>query len=193
MLNFSQSYCDRAKHILFATQTLIAKDGIQNISMHKVARQAKISVGSIYLHFKDKEDLLNQLLHFLFLKYHQHLLQYYDTNLSFYEQYCQFWKGHWIFLQKNPDAVINIYQYEALPQYHDLCRYCTDGKNLAYNVFIMRGKQDNIIINLPTNIIYSLSLKVLTGLAYSNIVEKREYDEKALEKVMNCTWKAIIN
>ncbi|MDP8079184.1 TetR/AcrR family transcriptional regulator [Phocoenobacter skyensis] len=193
MLNFSASYSDMATRILFATQTLIAKDGIQNISMHKVAKQAGISVGTIYLHFKDKEDLLNQLIHFLFLQYHRHFLQNYDPKLPLYEQYCQFWKSHWLFLQQNPDAVINIYQYEALPQFHKLCRYCSEAEHLPYNRFITQGKQQQAIVNLPTEIIYTLSLQVLTGIAYSQIVENKRYDEKILEDVMNCTWKAITN
>ncbi|MDP8034522.1 TetR/AcrR family transcriptional regulator [Pasteurella atlantica] len=192
MLDLSISYSDMAQRILIATNTLIAKESVQHISMHKVARQAGISVGTIYLHFKDKDDLLNQMLCFLFQKYHQYISQNFNIKLPLYEQYCQFWKNQWAFLQQHPNAVINMHQYEALPQFHTLCRYCSEAEDLPYNLFIAEGKKQNIIADLPIEVIYSLSLEIATKLAYSQIVENKHYDPQILEDVINRTWKAII-
>ncbi|WP_370598272.1 TetR/AcrR family transcriptional regulator [Plesiomonas shigelloides] len=52
---------DTRQQILQATEVVLATHGFQGLSMHKVAREAGIATGTIYCHFKDKEDLLVQL------------------------------------------------------------------------------------------------------------------------------------
>ena len=47
--------------ILKAADVLMAREGVQNLSTHKIAKEAGVSVGTIYLYFKDKETLLKQL------------------------------------------------------------------------------------------------------------------------------------
>ncbi|MDG6882704.1 Uncharacterized HTH-type transcriptional regulator HI_0893 [Phocoenobacter uteri] len=174
-----------------ATQTLIAKEGISKVSTHKVAKQAGISVGTIYLYFKDKEDLLNQLIHFLFQQYNECLSQNYDSKLPIIEQYDQFWTNHWGFLQKYPDAVMNIHQYEALPQFREVCRAYSEIPDLPYHLFVFQGKKENVIADLPIDIIYELTLQVATSIAYSQIVDNKQYDDGVLEDVKKRTWKAI--
>ncbi|MBS9783284.1 MAG: TetR/AcrR family transcriptional regulator [Pasteurella sp.] len=191
MLDFSKSYSDMAQRILIATQTLIANEGLSKVSTHKVAKQAEISVGTIYVHFKNKDDLLNQLIYFLFQQHNLHLSQNYDPKLPLAEQYNQFWENHWAFLQKYPDAVVNMYQYEALTQLNGICQDYVEMPDLPYHLFISQGKKEKIIADLPIEIIYELTLQVATSIAYTQIMDKKQYGIDVLDKVKKCTWKAI--
>lgn len=49
------------QRILSATAELIIKDGLQNLSMRNIAKEAGIASGTLYLYFKTKEDLLHGL------------------------------------------------------------------------------------------------------------------------------------
>ena len=40
---------------------LIVKQGFDGLSMHKLAKAASVSVATIYIYFKDREDLIQQL------------------------------------------------------------------------------------------------------------------------------------
>ncbi|MDG6464881.1 TetR/AcrR family transcriptional regulator [Glaesserella parasuis] len=73
--------------ILNATDRLMAKEGVQNLSTHKIAKEAGVSVGTIYLYFKDKETLLNQLVLYLFNTFHSAVDREYDPDLPLFEQY----------------------------------------------------------------------------------------------------------
>ena len=53
-----QSETDMTELIFAATERLMARDGLNNLSMHKIAKEAKISAGTIYLYFKNKDDFL---------------------------------------------------------------------------------------------------------------------------------------
>ncbi|MDE4010405.1 TetR/AcrR family transcriptional regulator [Glaesserella parasuis] len=59
----------------------MAKEGVQNLSTHKIAKEAGVSVGTIYLYFKDKETLLNQLVLYLFNTFHSAVDREYDPCL----------------------------------------------------------------------------------------------------------------
>lgn len=68
-----QSDKDMAEQILVATEQLIADRGLQNLSMQKIAKQAKISAGTIYLYFESKDKLLEQLARRVFTLFNQEL------------------------------------------------------------------------------------------------------------------------
>ena len=54
-----QSETDMTELIFAATERLMARDGLDNLSMHKIAKEAKISPGTIYLYFKNGAVLDN--------------------------------------------------------------------------------------------------------------------------------------
>ncbi len=53
---------ERSQAILKAAETLFAREGYHQTSMEQIADLAEVSVGTVYVYFKNKEDLLIQLL-----------------------------------------------------------------------------------------------------------------------------------
>ena len=45
-----------------AVEEIIAKDGIEGLTMSRLAEQAGIAKGTIYLYFKDKKDLIQSAM-----------------------------------------------------------------------------------------------------------------------------------
>ncbi len=52
----------RYQTILRAAETLFAREGYHKAGMERIADMAEVSVGTVYFYFKNKEDLLIQLL-----------------------------------------------------------------------------------------------------------------------------------
>src|SRR2546423_12569208 len=48
--------------ILMAARQIFVRDGYENFSMRKLAQRIEYSPGSIYLHFKNKEELFDSLV-----------------------------------------------------------------------------------------------------------------------------------
>lgn len=48
---------DTQAQILSATLLLFTRQGYFNTSVHDIARESEVSIGSIYHHFKDKEGV----------------------------------------------------------------------------------------------------------------------------------------
>ena len=66
LIYMRQSETDMTELIFAATERLMARDGLDNLSMHKIAKEAKISPGTIYLCFKNKDELLEQFARRIF-------------------------------------------------------------------------------------------------------------------------------
>lgn len=56
-----QNKTDLRNEILDAAREMFAAEGYQNVSMRKIADKIGYSATTIYLHFKDKNDLLHQI------------------------------------------------------------------------------------------------------------------------------------
>lgn len=61
-----QAKTDLAEQIFSATDRLMAREGLNQLSMHKLAKEANVAAGTIYLYFKNKDELLEQFAHRVF-------------------------------------------------------------------------------------------------------------------------------
>lgn len=182
---------DVALRILKAADELMAREGMHNLSTHKIAKEAGVSVGTIYLYFKDKETLLNQLVFYLFGLYQAHMKRVYDPNLPLFQQYQSLWRATLQFMQENPTALTNVHQYESLPSYRTLVRSCIDGADLIWNKFISSGKKQGIIIDLDQHILYALTMSVAWEIMQQQMILEQTYSDEVIDEIILRTWKAI--
>ena len=83
----SKTKLDVSEQIFDATDRLMAKEGLHHLSMHKLAKEAGIAAGTIYLYFKSKDELLAQFARRVFNKFVVAIEEGFDENQSFFEQY----------------------------------------------------------------------------------------------------------
>lgn len=184
-------YNEVALRILKATDSLMAAEGMHNLSTHKVAKAAGVSVGTIYLYFKDKEALLNQLVIYLFDSFERFLHSRSDTSLPLFEQYRSLWLAGWSFMQQNPNVVQNMHQYEALPTFRSMLLACTNAEDHSWNVFIKRGQEEGVLSSLPPQVLLSISVRTAWELMYVQLLREENYGDEVIEEVIQRTWKAI--
>jgi len=89
----------RYQTILKSAETLFAREGYHKASMERLADMAEVSVGAVYFYFKNKEDLLVQLLDeigFLlrstlgqaFTEYGSTMEGFKQAGYAFFEDFC---------------------------------------------------------------------------------------------------------
>ena len=64
---------------------LVVKDGLEGFSMQKLAKAAGVSPATLYIYYKDKDDLITSIGREIGSKFSQVVLQDFDPNLSFSE------------------------------------------------------------------------------------------------------------
>lgn len=191
MFKPSVPHNDVALRILNATDCLMAEYGVQYLSTHKIAKQAGVSVGTIYLYFKDKDDLLNQLVLYLFDQFNQAMALEYDESLPLFEQYKRQWQAYFSFMQQHPNTVKNMHQYESLPQFQQLLRQCVDSQAWAWDRFVRAGQAQGVIAPLPPYVLFAMSLRMARDLLYHQFSLEIRYEQALLDEVILRTWKAI--
>lgn len=180
-----------AIRILQAADALMARDGVQNLSTHKIAKEAGVSVGTIYLYFKDKDELLNQLVMYLFNEFHGCFEGKLDLSLSPFEQYCQLWRITWQFVRENPRVVQNKHQYEALPGFREMILKCQNSEEMAWSRFLKAGQAQGVILPLPVYVLSTMSMSVVWELIYTEMLRDERFSDAVIDEVIARTWKAI--
>ncbi|HHF4311732.1 TPA: TetR family transcriptional regulator [Haemophilus influenzae] len=168
-----QAKTDLAEQIFLATDRLMAKEGLDRLSMHKIAKEANVAAGTIYLYFKNKDELLEKD---------------FDESKPFFEQYRQMWKNIWYFLQENPTILSNLKQYESLPNFKDICK---NVKNCRWDLFCDQAKKAGLLAELSEDILFLLSLKTAINLASDAKFIDFDLKPEILESVIERSWRAI--
>ena len=184
-----QSETDMTELIFAATERLMARDGLNNLSMHKIAKEAKISAGTIYLYFRNKDELFEQFAYRVFAMFMATLEKDYDETMSFFEQYRRMWWNIWYFLKEHPTILTNLNQYQSLPNFIEVCKKMTI--NSRWELFCKKAQQAGILAILPNHLLFLLSLKsaviIASELKFFDVV----LTEDILESIIERSWRAI--
>src|SRR5438132_1031154 len=89
---------------------MVVKDGIEGFSMQKLARAASVSPATIYIYFKDKEDLILQLCRDASNKMAEITLKNFDPSMTFEEGLKTQWVNRAKYCLKYPQEVHFIEQ-----------------------------------------------------------------------------------
>ncbi len=183
-----QSDIDMTEHIFMAIDHLMAKEGLHSLSMHKIAKAAKISPGTIYIYFKCKEELLEQFAQQVFARFQRALEKNHDDRQPFFEQYRQMWWNIWHFLLENPNILLNMHQYQSLPGFDKVIK---SWDRSHWTLFCERAQQAGEVCDLPINILFALGLESAIKIAWKQIYFKETFSVELLESVIQRTWCAI--
>lgn len=81
---------------------MIVKTGFDGLSMHKLAREAGVSPATIYIYFKDREDLILQLCISEVEKMIRITFEGFDPNMGFAEGLRVQWRNRAKYLLEHP-------------------------------------------------------------------------------------------
>lgn len=183
---------EMSRHIFAATEKLIASVGLSNLSMQKIAKEAGISAGTIYIYFKSKDELLMSLANDLFQRFSNVLSESLDPTLSFFEQYRNMWLALWRYLRANPDFVRNIHQYEALSNFYNAARDYRESEHNIWRNFIKKAQKAGVVNNLSDDILFILSIDTVLRTASCEINSNVHYDDHIVEQIIQCSWDSIL-
>lgn len=184
----SKTKLDVSEQIFDATDRLMAKEGLHHLSMHKLAKEAGIAAGTIYLYFKSKDELLAQFARRVFNKFVVAIEEGFDESQSFFEQYRKMWWNIWHFLQENPTILLNMNQYRSLPEFIETCK---ETEHSCWEQFCLKGQAANVLADLDPQMLFLLSLKTAIVLASDIKFLGTAVTDAMLESVIERSWRAI--
>ena len=83
----------------------IVRDGFQGFSMNKLAKACSISVATLYIYYKDKDDLIQKIGGKMALKFFSGTVKDFSPDMSFEEGLWKQWENRAAFTMKYPKEV----------------------------------------------------------------------------------------
>ncbi|QLB14811.1 AcrR family transcriptional regulator [Mannheimia granulomatis] len=179
---------EMVNRILSATEVLIVREGLQNLSMRNIAKEAGIASGTLYLYFKTKDDLLHSLTGQFFDRYCRKMDLVFNPKLDLFEQYKLAVRRKWAFLLDNLELA---HQWKAILGFDELVRNEINNKKSFWNEFATECKKQKIIADLPNELLYSLSIGTIVDILYLQRFNSTLHFEEYLDEIILRTWKAI--
>ena len=179
------------KDLIFkATLKLITENGLHATPMSKVAKEAGVAVGTIYLHFKNKEDLINQLYLNLKTQSVEALTANLNSALSVKDGVELVWNNGLADRLEEPARFRFMQQYTNSPYIENVTR--EEGIKLFSQIIQLwhQGKSEKIIRDLDDLVIYAMLFSPLDALAKQHL--QGQFDlEKTRKEVFQSCWNAI--
>lgn len=149
---------DENKETLIREQAiaLIVQEGFDGLSMQKLAKAANLSASTIYIYFKSREDLLNQVYLAVDEIFAKEVLKNFDPAMSFEEGLWQQWKNRYKYIQKYPLHYHFSEQFRSSP----LIKH-QDIKESPFRVAMQQFTKNAIlrkeIVDMPPEILWAMA------------------------------------
>jgi TetR/AcrR family transcriptional regulator, multidrug resistance operon repressor len=96
---------DKEKLVKTTAMAQIVAEGFQGFSMNKLAKACSISVGTLYIYYKDKDDLIQKIGAEIALKFFTGTVNNFSPTMSFEEGLWKQWENRAAFTMKYPREV----------------------------------------------------------------------------------------
>ncbi len=176
---------------------MIVKVGFDGLSMQKLAKAADVSPATIYIYFKDREDLIIQLWTGEMEKMAVATLEGFDPEMSFEEGLRLQWMNRAKYSMENQLSTHFMEQIKYSP-YENLCRKKMNKKFIsAMGDFAHNAIRRKELVKLPLEVYWSVAYAPLYQLVKMHMTGKGlagepfVLDEKMMEQTLQLVLKAL--
>jgi TetR/AcrR family transcriptional repressor of multidrug resistance operon len=174
----------------------IARKGIEGLSMQKLAKDAGVSPATIYIYFKNREDMLGQLYLLVEHTFTKAMLKGFDPEMSFREGLWLQWKNRLRFVEKHPHYQKFFEQFTTSPCGPDERSQMLEFKK-AMRTFVLRAQERGEIVKLQPELFWSIAYGPFYSLLRFHTGEKVMMNkdfrltETSMRKVFACVLAAL--
>lgn len=182
---------DKRDAILKATLLLVNSNGFHAAPMSKIATEAGVSAGTIYLYFQSKEDLVNTLYRELKAKFASKSFVGFSADAPVKKGFEVIWRNILSYKLTDPDEAAFLEQCDNTPMVTNDSREA--GLKSVQPLFDLweRGQQEGIIKPMCRNMLYAFSLFPIIYFAKAYSKSGKELTDEAIQAAFNASWDAI--
>ena len=175
---------------------MAVQDGFDGLSMQKLAKAAGVSPATIYIYFKDRDDLILQLWLQEVKKMVDATLEGFDPEMRFDEGLKIQWLNRAKFCMENPTSMHFLEQIKYSP-YHEAFAKKMDNTFLkAMSEFVRHAISRKEVVKLPIEVYWSVAFAPLYQLVKMHMSGRglRGGPEKFVlhDKIINQTLKLVL-
>ena len=147
----------KEKRIRIKAMELIVREGFDGLSMHKLAKAASVSVATIYIYYKDREDLILSLCKEESIRMADAALKDFDPYMSFDEGLKIQWRNRAAFWLKNPVEAQFLERMRHSPYHEKIVVFLKKDFIDAMRLFVSNAQKNNQLIKLPIDVFWCMA------------------------------------
>ncbi|WP_163133453.1 TetR/AcrR family transcriptional regulator [Agarivorans sp. Alg241-V36] len=181
---------DKRIRILIAAETLINQSGLEAVSIHRVAKQAKVATGTIYLYFKDKDELMAELHDRNLRLFAEAFLSGVENAQSLQERHRRLWLNALHYHQENVNVQRLWVHLETLPKnahHKALIQELFEPVKL----FFRSGVEQGCFKPLPSEMLYALAFGQILEICRFSYLREVEFTKQDMDAALLASWDAI--
>ncbi|TAE73609.1 MAG: TetR/AcrR family transcriptional regulator [Bacteroidetes bacterium] len=177
-------------HIFEASRNVVIKVGFNGLKMADVAKESNLATGTLYLYFKNKEDLINQTYLSTKKNIAEILLFDKNENLSFEQAFKKMWLAYFHFCKQFPAKILFVEQFLYSGFLDE--KILEEAENFfePLNNFLKFGIDNHLLKNIDYTILKAQLTGAIHEIIKINIKQKKELTEKEIDICFEMAWQA---
>jgi len=182
---------DKRQAIFDATMKLVSQHGFHRTSMSMIIRESGVCSGSIYHHFKGKDEIIVELYKDLTRKATEYYMADYAPDEPTRVQLRKIVSNYFHYNAKHPMATAFKSQVMSSPYMTADLEAETMEKFSGFADIFEKAKEETLLKDLPKHVVGVFLIDVSNGLVNQASLGNLELTEDLIEAVAESVWQAI--
>jgi AcrR family transcriptional regulator len=173
---------------------MFVEEGLNGFSMQKLAKAANVSPATIYIYFKDKEDLVAQLSKDAGKKMLDITFKNFDPSMSFSEGLRVQWVNRAKYCMKYPNQMHFLEQLRHSPYGEKLMDIMGESFKQAMTEFVNNAIKKKELVKVPVEVYWSIAFAPLYNLVKFHMTGHSFGGRKFVlsDKIMKETFELVL-
>ncbi|MFA5516492.1 MAG: TetR/AcrR family transcriptional regulator [Desulfuromonadales bacterium] len=179
---------DKRSALLQAALELFAEKGFNGSSTALIAKRAGVASGTLFLYFKNKEELIRELFNEVRAQIDAVALEN-VADLAMPEHFLQAFSQILRYFLANPKEFKFVEQYHFSPFCDLECR--TTGESEKFRNLLLQAREQKIIKDAPLLVLESIAFGPIAAIAKEHASRGTRIDEKLIEQIIQACWDGL--
>lgn len=150
---------DKEKLVVANAIELIVRHGFEGFSMNKLAKSCNISVATLYIYYKDKDDLIKKIGAEIGIEFFSFTIENFSPDMNFEEGLWIQWQNRAAFTFKHPKKVAFFEVIKQSPHADDILNSTTKFSDfrIIMKQFITNALQNKEIVEMEFEVFWSIA------------------------------------
>lgn len=180
---------DRKTQQIFDAALLLVQDrGLAGITMCEIAREAGIATGTLYIYFKNKEELINNLFAVCRRASIDNYFSGYDATKPFKKGFCTVWKNILHYRVRNFEEVVFMDQCYHSPFLNECTKKLTNEMIHPLVQLVEKGKEEGWFKDVDTFVLLSFMIGCIHEGVKKAHYAQQPLNESSIETLFKMCW-----
>lgn len=177
--------------LIAATIDLVYDQGLASITISKVAKQAKVATGTVYIYFKSKEELLRHVFTMLKKRSVKTTMEDLDFSKPFLPTMKKLWLNYFQYSLDNEKETVFMEQLKYSPFIQNMRIGWLEEFDKPIASFLEVGKQELLIKNEDNNLLYGALLGITREMVKIIYEGQIELNDSIRDRMFKMVWDSI--